>query len=275
MPNNYHLLLQTPNANLGRIIRHINGVYTQRFNKLQKIDGPLFRGRYKAILVEEDEYLLELSKYIHKNPIQTKNPKNRLVNNLKDYQWSSYQSYLNIGKTPKWLNKEKTLSCFKNDKYPIKKYQLFVETGFNKEIEEFFNKKNQEVIMGKREFKEKILTQKLINQTIKQNQIRKEINNKITEEEIIHAVAKTFGVGIDSIVDKNIGQKKNNLPRSLAIFLCQKYKDLLLCELAKIFNFKSSKSTSNSLNRIKKKINSADEELLGYLNKIEGCLVGG
>jgi len=74
MGNHYHLLLQTPHANLGRVMRHINGVYTQRYNRLKKTDGPLFRGRYKAILIEEDAYLLRLSRYIHRNPIETKQP---------------------------------------------------------------------------------------------------------------------------------------------------------------------------------------------------------
>ena len=57
MPNHYHLLIQTIEPNLGRIMRHVNGVYTQRFNKIKKIDGPLFRGRYKSILVDSGEYL--------------------------------------------------------------------------------------------------------------------------------------------------------------------------------------------------------------------------
>jgi len=74
MSNHYHLLIETPNANLGRIMRHINGVYTQRYNRLRNIDGPLFRGRYKAILVDQDAYLLQLSRYIHRNPIDMKQP---------------------------------------------------------------------------------------------------------------------------------------------------------------------------------------------------------
>ena len=62
MNNHYHLLIETPRANLDRIMRHINGVYTQRYNRLKRVDGPLFRGRYKAILVDKDEYLLQLSR---------------------------------------------------------------------------------------------------------------------------------------------------------------------------------------------------------------------
>ena len=72
MTNHYHLLVQTPRANLDRIMRHINGIYTQRYNRLRKTDGPLFRGRYKAILVDADAYLLQLSRYIHRNPVEVK-----------------------------------------------------------------------------------------------------------------------------------------------------------------------------------------------------------
>jgi putative transposase len=67
MSNHYHLLIETPNANLSRIMRHVNGVYTQRYNRLQQTDGSLFRGRYKVILVDQDAYLLQLSRYIHSN----------------------------------------------------------------------------------------------------------------------------------------------------------------------------------------------------------------
>ena len=59
MPNHYHLLLQTPSANLSRVMRHVNGVYTQRYNRSRQIDGQLFRGRYKSLLVDEECYLLE------------------------------------------------------------------------------------------------------------------------------------------------------------------------------------------------------------------------
>ena len=72
--DHYHLLIEPPEANLGRIMRHINGVYTQRHNRMKKTDGSLFRGRYKAILVDADNYLLQLSRYIHRNPIEGKRP---------------------------------------------------------------------------------------------------------------------------------------------------------------------------------------------------------
>jgi putative transposase len=60
MQTHYHLLVQTPDANLARCMQHLNGVYTQRYNVRNKCDGTLFRGRYKSILVDADRYLLEL-----------------------------------------------------------------------------------------------------------------------------------------------------------------------------------------------------------------------
>ena len=65
MGNHYHLLLRTPDANLQRIMRHLNGLYTQFFNRSERKDGPLFRGRYKAFLVDTQSYWLPLSRYIH------------------------------------------------------------------------------------------------------------------------------------------------------------------------------------------------------------------
>ena len=95
MPNHYHLLVQTPDANLSRCMRHINGVYTQRFNRLHQCDGQLFRGRYKAILVDADSYLLQLVRYIHRNPLRA-----GIVEELSSYEWSSHRGYLS--KSRKW-----------------------------------------------------------------------------------------------------------------------------------------------------------------------------
>jgi len=69
MTNHYHLMLRTPKGNLQRIMRHINGVYTQYYNRTAGSDGPLFRGRYKAVLVDAQSYWAQLSRYIHRNPL--------------------------------------------------------------------------------------------------------------------------------------------------------------------------------------------------------------
>ena len=70
MSNHYHLLLETPEANLATGMRQLNGVYTQRFNRAHGRVGHVFQDRYKAILVERDSYLLELARYVVLNPLR-------------------------------------------------------------------------------------------------------------------------------------------------------------------------------------------------------------
>ena len=76
----FRMLVQTPDANISRSMRHINGVYIQRFKRRQECDGQLFRGRYKSILVDGDSYLLQLVIYIHRNPLKAGH-----VKRLNDY----------------------------------------------------------------------------------------------------------------------------------------------------------------------------------------------
>jgi putative transposase len=93
MSNHCHLLVETPEANLSLGMRHLNGVYTQRFNQSHRRDGHVFQGRYKAILVQKDAYLLELSRYIVLNPVRA-----GMVRSAKDWRWSHYRA--TAGLTP-------------------------------------------------------------------------------------------------------------------------------------------------------------------------------
>jgi len=140
MPTHYHLLVQTPDANLSRCMRHINGVYTQRYNVLNKCDGTLFRGRYKAILVDADSYLLELVRYIHRNPLRA-----GIVKKLGQYVWSSHRGYLSDDQRWEWLHKEFVLGMLaKNRAIQIKKYKQFVEKQDAEQLLSFFEKTNQQ-----------------------------------------------------------------------------------------------------------------------------------
>jgi putative transposase len=72
MGNHYHLLIRIQRPNLDRIMRHLDGIYTQRYNKSLNRDSPLFRSRYKSCLIEAENYLLQTSRYIHLNPVVAK-----------------------------------------------------------------------------------------------------------------------------------------------------------------------------------------------------------
>ena len=143
-----HLLIQTPDANLSRCMRHLNGVYTQRFNRRHLVDGQLFRGRYKAILVEGDSYLLELVRYIHRNPLEA-----GLVKVLDKYQWSSHQGYLSYAKKWNWLYKDFIVSLFSNEKaVGLKMYKGFVSKGTPEEINRIFGRKKLPSALGSKNF---------------------------------------------------------------------------------------------------------------------------
>ena len=84
MTNHYHIVLETVEGNLSQGMRQLNGVYTQRFNRRHRRVGHVFQGRYKAILVDKDSYLLELSRYVVLNPVRA-----AMVNDVGDWEWSS------------------------------------------------------------------------------------------------------------------------------------------------------------------------------------------
>jgi len=111
MPNHYHLLIETPRAGLSKAMRHLNGFYTQYFNRKRKRVGPLFQGRYKAILVDKESYLLQLSRYIHLNPVKA-----AITTKPEDYRYSSYRFFLGEKDAPAFLAADWLLSQFGNTK---------------------------------------------------------------------------------------------------------------------------------------------------------------
>ncbi len=127
MPNHFHMLIETPNANLCDSMKRFLGLYTVRFNRSHNRTGHLFQGRYKALLVDKDDYFLQLSRYIHLNPVKAK-----LVKNPEDYRWSSMRYFLK-DKTPDFLFKEFTLKSFGSPR----EYRTFVLEGMDKPLDPF------------------------------------------------------------------------------------------------------------------------------------------
>jgi len=134
MPNHFHLGLRQKNKKeIESFMRSLITKYSKYFNKKYKRVGPLFQGRYKAILIQSTEYLLYLSRYIHRNPQEL------LVKeqSLESYPWSSYPSYLNDIKIS-WLSKRLIISNFLEDnKFSINLYKKFVENDKEQLVGEF------------------------------------------------------------------------------------------------------------------------------------------
>jgi putative transposase len=101
MGNHYHLVLHTREANLSRLMRQINGVYTQTFNRRHGLTGHLFQGRFKAILVDSDSYLLEVCRYVDLNPVRA-----QMVKRPDAYAWSSYRALAGLAEPAPWLDRQ-------------------------------------------------------------------------------------------------------------------------------------------------------------------------
>jgi len=124
MDNHYHLLLETPDANLSRGMRQLNGVYTQIFNRRHNTLGHLFQGRYKAILVEKESYLLALCRYIVLNPVRSGKAKE-----VQDWAWSSYQATAGLAPPPPFLVTDWILGQFAPEKSKAQAlYRQFVNS---------------------------------------------------------------------------------------------------------------------------------------------------
>lgn len=125
MSNHYHLLVETREGNLAQGMRQLNGVYTQGFNRQHRRVGHVFQGRYKAILVHKDSYLLELARYIVLNPVRA-----QMVRSARKWRWSSYRSMCGQADAPAWLHTDWILSTFgKRRQEAMTRYQAFVLAG--------------------------------------------------------------------------------------------------------------------------------------------------
>lgn len=127
MDNHYHLLVETPDGNLSKGMRQLNGVYTQYFNRTHRRVGHLYQGRYKAIIIQKEAYLLEVARYIVLNPVRA-----NMVHTANDWLWSSYLATAGFISPPDWLNAEWIIAHFSKRKMTaIDRYRQFVADGKN------------------------------------------------------------------------------------------------------------------------------------------------
>jgi putative transposase len=160
MDNHYHLLIETPDGNLSCGMRQLNGVYTQAYNRRHRKVGHIFQGRFKAILVEKESYLLELCRYVVLNPVRAKS-----VKSPEDWRWSSYSATANESKAVPCLTVDWILGQFGSEKkQAVRSYKEFIMAGL-KEDSPWKNLKGQ-ILLGEEgfvdKFKELLLDKELI-----------------------------------------------------------------------------------------------------------------
>lgn len=246
MSNHYHLLLQTPEGNLARCMRHINGVYTQHFNRTHRQDGQLFRGRYKAVLVEDDSHLLEVLRYIHRNPLGA-----GLVRQLDDYPWSSHACYLSLAKQWDWLECETLLTMLAKKKSQRKQAYLdFVTQDEPQEITAFYAMNKLAPLLGGAAFKDWVRN-RFINQEL-QREIPEARRQAKSPQNIIAQVCACFDLDETCLQQSRRGVE--NLPRDIAIYLTRCTSRMTLADIGTAFGMTNYSTVSSAAERIKRRM---------------------
>jgi len=245
MGTHYHILLQTPDANLSRCMRHINGVYTQYFNRSHRLDGHLFRGRYKSILVDSDVYLLELLRYIHRNPVEA-----GMVDRLESYQWSSHKGYLSRSEKWNWLHKDYVLKIFSNEiNEALRRYRTFVNKEIPEEINRILGSKKWPSVIGKEGFinwvKDNFFVQKRHAEVPESKSLAPD------SEKIKGAVCRSYDISEEDLLISRRGM--TNEPRNAAIYLMRHLMGSKLEEIGQEFGIYNYSSVSTVIERTKQK----------------------
>ncbi len=243
LDTHYHLLLHTPRGNLSRAMRHLNGVYTQRYNQQRHMDGPLFRGRFKTILVDAESYLAPLSRYIHLALNMARKGEKGL-----DASWSSYAAYLGRVRPPTWLYRQSILSLF-GKRGARQRYQAFVESGLDDELYAFYRSQRQAPILGGEAFCTRIAHMLADPSTDPDGPEAKHLAARSTLETIIQVTAAHFGVPLDDL--HRDGRGRGNLQRTVAMALGRTPGGYTLQEIADAFGVSAVSSISAACRRLR------------------------
>jgi len=267
MDNHFHLLLETPLANLSEFMRWFNITYTSHYNRRHKRTGHLYQGRYKSILVEKKSYLHILSRYIHLNPVRTKQagklPLSEKKKYLKNYTWSSLWGYIDDTRRNGIIDYARILESYGGDNK--KGRRLYWETICN-DLSTGIDIKEKVIggcILGNDTFinwvRDKYLPAK--SREIPAVQRLKKYTAK---EEIIDSLCKETNKSFDEI------KKERGIIRQIAMDLLYRVGGLSGTEIGKMMEVDYS-TVSVGRNRLREKLKS-DKHLSQIIKRVEADL---
>jgi putative transposase len=260
MGNHYHLVIETPDGNMNKVLHCINGSYANYINRKRNRNGHLLQGRYKGILVDRDAYLLELSRYLHLNPVRAK-----IVERPEDYRQSSYRSYVKTQKEA-IVTTDLILGMVSEDgKTARRAYREYVEKGVaeggRNPLEDVYGG----VILGSRGFIKQALGT-LKEAALDEEEIarRRELR-KFEIEDVIEAVCSYFEVPADRLAE---GGKDL---RDMAIYLLKRHTSVLNRQIGEFLEGLTYSGVSKANQRFSVRM-SRDRSLRKAVEKITGSM---
>ena len=243
MDNHYHLLIETPHANIKQVMQNVNTSYTVYVNRRHRRAGHLFQGRYKAFIVDKESYLIGLGRYIHLNPVRA-----GIVERPEDYRWSSYGDYMYGGSKQLITDTGDTLHAFsKSRATAAKRYHEFVKAGIKEEspLREVVGS-----ILGDEGFRE--LVKKHLKGIPDKAEIPdiKRIEPKYKVEDIIRMVGKNYGIGVGELLRR---KKATESQRKMAIYLGKTLSGSTNREVGRVFGI-TAQAVTNAVRDIENRM---------------------
>ena len=260
MTNHYHLIIETPQKNLSRIMHFINGSYTTYVNIKRKRAGHLFQGRYKAILVDKDNYLLELSRYLHLNPVRA-----NMARKPQEYFHSSYRSYI-TGRPESIVSTDTILGmCAVKTTEATRGYRDFVEIAIGEQLTSPLQKVYGGMILGSKRFirdaQDRVKSERVRSA---ETSHRKAMRSPLEIEEIISACCEHFGVTREDITARS----RRSESRKACIHLIKKHTCATNRDIAELFGTLTHSAVAKINESLLKKL-LLDKELRKHIKRLE------
>ncbi len=265
MDNHFHLIVRTLRDNLSEFMRHFNISYTSAFNRRHRRVGHLYQGRYKAILVERDSYLLEVSRYVHLNPVRIPSQKKRAVEErlrlLERYGWSSLKGYWKERHKQSWVTYESVLEQVGRSR---RKYREFILDGMKRGYDTPWESVQGQVVLGGQKFVDRV---------------KEGVEGRISPREqpgvrqiqarapgvVLRAVAKYYGVDEKRLTGKRTGLRDE---RGVALELMYRHGGMRQAEIGWFFGGLDYTAVSRERTRLRDKAK-RDDKLRRALAEIE------
>ena len=251
MNNHFHFLIETPSANLCSSMRHINGVYTQAYNRRHKRVGHLFQGRYKSIVVDRDAYYLELIRYIHLNPWRA-----GIVRRLDDFKYSSHKAIVDKqwGRRWKmWYDGDVILREFgRSEGEAIRHYREFVNAG--KEMDNPLNNAIGGYALGERSFADWLWQEFLDGRESRELTGVSKIRPHINISKLISAVGQEYGLKADDVFKRGTVKSGSNIGRAMALYIISRHTGMTQREIGNVAGGINRTAVSETVRRFKRLI---------------------
>ena len=258
MTNHYHLIIETPRANLSSVMHYINSSYTNYINIKKRRSGHLFQGRYKAILIDRDSYLLELSRYLHLNPVRAK-----MVERPEDYPYSSYRAYIFKNKED-IVYRELILGMIsKTKKDAIDRYKNFVDRAIGAGLDNPLKNVYGGIILGGTRFIKEALSRLSEEDLLKEDiSHRRALRSAYRFEEVMDSICVYFDIPRDELLGNENGEHRN-----IAIYLLKKYTGLTNRQIGQLVGNISYSAVAKVYQRFSEKLKE-DKALKREVGKI-------